>query len=258
MPKQHTHLTDEERFRFDLQGFLVIKNVLSPGECDQLWRLADEIWPETPEDGPFRRTGTISRWHVDFLNLIDHPKVLPYLIELMGSRLRIDHDYCIFMKKGATRNYLHGGPRLFETDHWYQYQDGRMRNGLTVATWVLSDANPGDGGFTCIPGSHKTNFLEFMPRDVAQFEREADYVHQPVLNAGDVLIFTEALIHGTATWTADHERRALLYKYSPPHSTWNIKPYDISAYPDATNQQKRLMAPPSVERHPPVVMKEDE
>ena len=146
MPKQHTHLTDEERFRFDLQGFLVIKNVLSPGECDQLWRLADEIWPETPEDGPFRRTGTISRWHVDFLNLIDHPKVLPYLIELMGSRLRIDHDYCIFMKKGATRNYLHGGPRLFETDHWYQYQDGRMRNGLTVATWVLSDANPGDGG----------------------------------------------------------------------------------------------------------------
>lgn len=257
MANERSHLTKEEQFRFDLQGYLVVRNVLSAEECERLWELADEVWPETPDDGPFRRTGSISRWHVDFLNLMDHPKVLPYLIELMGSRLRIDHDYCIFMKKGATRNYLHGGPRLFETDHWYHYQDGRIRNGLTVATWVLSDANPGDGGFTCIPGSHKTNFLKFFPRDVAQFDRDADYVYQPPLRAGDVLIFTEALIHGTATWTADHERRALLYKYSPPHSTWNIDPYDIGAYPEATEQQKRLMAPPSVERHPPVVMRQD-
>jgi len=246
-------MTDEEKFRFDLQGFLVIKNVLSPGECRELSDLADEAWPEQPGDGPFRRVFFVSQWHARYLDLMDHPKVLPYLIELLGSRVRVDHDYSIFTKKGAKPNPLHGGPRIRETDHWYHYQDGIMRNGLTVATWALSDAHAGDGGFVCIPGSHKTNFLKSLPRDVHRFERKADYVHQPELLAGDVLIFTEALIHGTAPWRPDHERRTVLFKYSPPHSTWAREPYDVAQYPGATDQQRRLMAPPAVEAHGRVV-----
>ena len=35
--------------------------------------------------------------------------------------------------------------------------------------------------------------------------------------AGSVIIFTEALAHGTLPWTADHERRALFYRYTPGH-----------------------------------------
>ena len=68
-----------------------------------------------------------------------------------------------------------------------------------------------------------------------------------------MLIFTEALIHGTAEWRADHERRTLLYKYSPPHSSWARDGYDPARFPDATPRQLRLMAPPSVEAHARVV-----
>ena len=60
-------------------------------------------------------------------------------------------------------------------------------------------------------------------------------------------------MHGTRAWQGAHERRALLYKYSPPHSTWRIEPYDLAKYPGASEQQKRLMAPPSVEKHEQVV-----
>ncbi|MCE2461800.1 MAG: phytanoyl-CoA dioxygenase family protein [Pseudomonadales bacterium] len=123
----------------------------------------------------------------------------------------------------------------------------------SVATWNLTEVGPGDGGFVCVPGSHKSNFLQHMPRDVARFERGEDWVVQPSMAAGDVLIFTEALIHGTAAWTADHERRTLLYKYSPPHSTWARRPYDPADFPEATDRQRRLMAPPSVEAHPRVM-----
>ncbi len=246
-------LTDEDKFLFDLRGFLVVKNVLSAEECAELIRLADEAWPRQPGDGPFRRLDGISSWGQPFVDLMDHDKVLPYLVELVGSRLRIDHDYCIFMRKRAGSNALHGGPWRYESDHWYRYHDGVMRNGLTVATWNLTDAASGAGGFVCVPGSHKTNFLPHMPRDVARFERDVDWLAQPPLAAGDVLIFTEALIHGTAQWTAEHERRTLLYKYSPPHSTWAKTPYDPGGFPDATSRQLRLMAPPSVQGHRRVV-----
>ena len=246
-------MTPEERFRFDLEGYVVVPGVLTRDECAELCELADQTWPRAPEDGPYRRLEAFSRWGKRFLDLMDHPTVLPYLIELLGSRLRADHDYTIFTQEGTDPHRLHGGPRRYETDHWYYYSDGIMRNGLTVATWALTDAGAGDGGFVCIPGSHKTNFLPDLPDDVRRLERLPDYVRQPPLRAGDVLIFTEALIHGSAPWRAGHERRALLYKYSPPHSTWRKEPYDIDAYPQATERQRRLMAPPSVEDHPRVL-----
>lgn len=245
--------TEEEKFRFDLQGFIVLPGVLTRAECTVLSQLSDTAWPRQPGDGAFRRTEAISRWGGEFLNLIDHPSVLPYLVELIGPRLRADHDYGIFMRSGADGQNIHGGPMRYESDHWYHYHDGVMRNGLMVATWVLNDAEPGDGGFVCIPGSHKTNFIDAVPREVLTQEYRPDYVIQPQLRAGDVLIFTEALIHGTATWRGSQERRALLYKYSPPHSSWAKVPYNLQYYPDASPQQKRLMAPASVEDHAKVL-----
>ena len=44
------------------------------------------------------------------------------------------------------------------------------------------------------------------------FERRPRYGLQPQLAAGDLPIFTEALIHGSMPWAAARERRALLYK----------------------------------------------
>ena len=38
-------MTPEEKFIFDLDGYLVVKNVLSRAEVDALNALADEAWP---------------------------------------------------------------------------------------------------------------------------------------------------------------------------------------------------------------------
>lgn len=64
------------------------------------------------------------------------------------------------------------------------------------------------------------------------------------------LIFTEALIHGTLAWTADHERKALLYKYSPSHSSWAKEYYESGEYVNPTEQLKRILAAPSVGGRP--------
>ena len=73
------------------------------------------------------------------------------------------------------RGGLHGGSHLRHSwsDHWYRYQDGLMRNGLTVITFFLTDAADGDGGFACVPGSHKSNYLDLLPPDVRNYSPSA-------------------------------------------------------------------------------------
>jgi len=242
-------MTPEEKFMFDLEGYIVVKNVLTPTEVAELNALADQIFT-AKKDQADRRTSQVSRWGAPAQALIDHPNMVPYLLELLGPKFRIDHDYCIFMTKGGRAGGLHGGEGDREADHWYKYRDGVMRNGLTVVTFFLAHANVGDGGFACIPGSHKSNFVDNVPADVRMFERRPHYVVQPAVEAGDALIFTEALIHGTMPWTADHERRALLYKFSPGHSSWASTYYNPDDYPNVTDQQRRIMASPSVGNRP--------
>ncbi|MEZ4863890.1 MAG: phytanoyl-CoA dioxygenase family protein [Caldilineaceae bacterium] len=245
--------TTEEKFIFDLEGYLVIKNVLTAEEVATMNATADAVFPRSEDTPAFRSQSNVSQWSTEFQRLIDHPKIVPYLLELLGPKVRIDHDYCIFMTKGGRAGRLHGGETEHEPDHWYKYRDGVMRNGLTVVTFFLTHANQGDGGFCCIPGSHKSNFALAVPDDVRTFARVPHYVVQPPVEAGDALIFTEALIHGTMPWTADHERRAFLYKYSPGHSAWSQNYYDPAAYPTVTDQQRRMMAPPSVGSRPDTV-----
>ncbi len=249
-------MTPEERFIFDLEGYILIKNALSPEEVGTLNTIADREFGQPYDETNFKRTSRVSGWDSACVNLFDHPSVVPYLLELLGPKFRADHDYCIFMKNGARQGGLHGGDGHATgraADHWYRYRDCVMRNGLTVCTFFLTHADVGDGGFGCIPGSHKSNFPKNLPADVRNNERSAHYVRQPAVQAGDALIFTEALIHGTLPWKADHERRALLYKFSPGHSAWSDNFYTADEFGDLTEQQKRVLTPPSIGQRPDTI-----
>ena len=118
-------MTGEERFKVDLEGYLVIKNVLTEDEVAEMNAFIDNG----------EMNGRPSLWGERFKNLIDHPKILPYLIELLGPHVRLDHDYAILMDAGDKRGGLHGGEDGGRAggnvgDHWYKYRDGVMRNGL--------------------------------------------------------------------------------------------------------------------------------
>lgn len=243
------HMTEEEAFRFDLEGYLVLKQVLSPDEVASLRAIASERSPAAQRPAYHRAFGA-SAWGASYAALIDHPKIVPYLLDVLGPKFRLDHDYCIVATTGGRDQDLHGGATGKNADHWYSYRDGVIRCGLTVVTFVLTPARAGDGGFCCIPGSHKSNFIDSLPRDVTTYRRMPDYVVQPVLEPGDVVIFTEALIHGTVPWAAEHERVAVVYKYSPGHSAWMGQYYDPAQYGDLTEQQRRILAPPSVGERP--------
>ena len=94
-------MNSHERFQFDLEGYLLIKGVLTDSEATALNTAVDDNFKTYPygEVVTGKETSLIS-WARAVKDLINHPTVLPYLVELLGPGLRLDHDYGMFMNKG--------------------------------------------------------------------------------------------------------------------------------------------------------------
>lgn len=256
-------MTHEERYLFDLQGFLVIEGVLTAAELAELNEAIDrrDPWSELanrPHTEHFNERklhiGPLLDWGAPFRRLVYHPRVLPYLREVLGDGLRLDHEYAIFMKPGAEGLRLHGGGAPYDPAQYYHYRNERIYCGLTVANFALTDSPPGMGGFACIPGSHKSNVA--CPPAIRNFEKPAACVVQVPMKAGDVLIFTEALTHGTLPWTAPFERRSLLYKFSPGHQSWSARYGHRQFAEEESPLLARLLEPPYHGRRPSVFREE--
>ena len=155
-------MNEQERYLFDLQGFLVVPDALSATEVDELNAIMDaKIDANVPADAnTYRFFGTLLDWGPAYRSLIDNPRVLPYLETIMGPNFRLDHDYADIIRagKGPIGTTLHGGAVPRHPAFFYDCHNGEMRNGLSVVAYNLKDVNPGDGGFGCVPASHKSNF----------------------------------------------------------------------------------------------------
>lgn len=230
-------MTDAEIYEFDINGLIVYRNMIPPEMVAKLNQVLD------------KRLVDHKAWTFDFIThdpifmeLMAWPKTMLIMREMIGEWFRLDHAYGIQMTKQTSdvKDNLHGGPRTDQGEHCYQWHQGKMYNGLVVVAYALEDVNPGDGGFIGVPGSHKANHKWFPPV-------ESHLVVNPTLKAGDMLIFTEALIHGTRQWRGANRRRSLLYKYSPGYSTWGPATIAENLVKHATTEfQKSLLRPPFV------------
>ena len=255
-------MTDEERYLFDLNGYLVIPNAVAPAAVARMNAYMDtQLHLDAAGKGSIRG-GNLLTWGPDFLALLDNPVVLPYLKELLGDTLRLDHDYAILMEAGGPGLVLHGGGTPYDPAQYYHCYNGRMYNGLTVVSYALTDIGPGQGGLAVVPGSHKANFR--CPDSLRHIEADSapnDLVRQVPMKAGDCAVFTEALTHGTFPWTGAHQRRSLFFKFSPGHLSWANRYYlnaesrldDANALDaELTDAQRALLAPPGVYQRRPV------
>lgn len=239
-------MNDHERYLFDLQGFLAVPDALSTDEVAALNALLEEKVAGLHEpDMRTHRFGRLLTWGEPYRNLVDNPRIVPYLEELLGAKFRLDHDYADIIRGGlgpigAT---LHGGATPFDPSQYYHYRDGHMYNGLTVVAYNLKDVNAGDGGFACVPGSHKSNFR--FPDDWRNLETLHPCVLPVTGPAGTAIIFTEALTHGTLPWRGQDERRTVFYKYSPHPLSWSARYYNADDYDGLTDRQRHILEPPN-------------
>lgn len=246
-------ISERERYLFDLQGFLVVPDAISPehrAELDaDVSRHLDAEVDQKATHHRFMSKGPLLGWGPAWRRLIDNPRIMPYLNEFISTEMRLDHDYADVIRAGGGHNGsgIHGGATPFDECFFYLHQNGRIRSALTVVAYALRDVGPGEGGFGCIPGSHKSNYptppgcLDFATPDACMATISA--------KAGSAIIFTEALAHGTAPWRGSGERRTVFYKYSPRTISWSSRYYRAADYTDLTPAQAALLEAPNARYH---------
>ena len=227
-----TAVTIEDRFLFDLQGCLVLRNVLSSADCSALLNALRHLealdypdrWMQSlPPGRSGRPTCETQIPHQTRLNglvrisdafdfLIDHPRVLPYLQEFVGEPQLIN-TWSISKDQGTPSGGWHRG--VPTTD--YSYRDQQIRSRMCNTVFFLTDNGPEDGCVVGIPGSHKSSF-DLTWRDYQGLDMPGAV---PVAGkAGDVLLFSEAMIHDGLPKTTPGTRSNIYFNYV--HAHYNV------------------------------------
>ena len=220
--------------------------MLSAEEIDQLNADYDRFHPSLGNP-PQERVACTDRhgntyegqrfWSKAYADLADHPTMVPILEELLGNprwghahqclpeelrpKFRLDHHNIHYRaplsaEEGAEA-YKNGAPHLH----------GGAENWHITAVYELKTVGPGDGGFGAAAGSQTpAGFarVRSMPGvgDAARAEwtdspwtrKHPDWlpevpIHRVEGKAGDCILFTEKMTHGTVPWEGSDERRTL-------------------------------------------------
>lgn len=237
-----TEMTDDERYLFDLNGYLIVRGVLSPDEiaaanaaidrhCGDMVQRNDIALRNAVQGtklygtGPGRKDlGRVLEWGAPdsdvFKSILAHPRLVPLFHGILGKGYHMDHlPFVIAQDKGAEGFQLHGGTIDCTTGAYnpalaYSCHRDTIRSALLGCNVMLTDHNSGDGGFCVVPGSHKSNFK--MPDGMVNGEKYAEFIQQPATKAGDVVLFSEGTVHGAMAWTPENrQRRVCLYRFAP-------------------------------------------
>ena len=194
-------LSLEEQHFFDIAGYALLPEVLSPSRVEQA-RIGVQSLAQTPSGGISLRRGDGSE--VELLNIIEAGGVLedamalqPVLRHLQaliwGRQFRLIASRARIRGVGSRGRLTQGGradPRRYA--RYRCGPEGEFRCLLVTCLIALDDTSAGDGAFCLIPGSHKC----YLPHPYAG--RALDEV-PPLLDlpltAGSAVVFTENVSH---------------------------------------------------------------
>jgi ectoine hydroxylase-related dioxygenase (phytanoyl-CoA dioxygenase family) len=221
-------IDEKEFYHWDLCGHLVLKNVMDDewlaAANEAVEQCSDQI--EVGGDASkgssvlagsgvpsLRGLFELPKPHCDpFRRMIAHPAVVHRLNWMMGSGFVFRNARAICSVKGTSGHGLHSGSDPATPVRAYAQQNGRTYCEAINVAWQLRDVTEADGGFVCIPGSHKARYP--LTEDLIQCNQTMDLVKHVEMEAGDVAIFLAAAqSHGAYPWKSDIDRRVVLMGY---------------------------------------------
>ncbi|CAG9565130.1 unnamed protein product [Danaus chrysippus] len=228
-------LTDEQKKFYKENGYIHLKKLIKDDELktlsqeydnlfrrknqqkiESLWVGGDDNFRES--DSPYTVKGihNLQYHHAVFGKLLYNDDLLDALEDVMDTK-----NIALHHTKAHFKPPEKGGSYPMHQDYpYFPYKNDSM-----VAAFIhLDPASPKNGGLFVYPGSHKLGPLEdFGPKEGSNFH----YVDQSkypiekaipvVAEAGDVVIFSYLLIHGSTPNTSDCPRRMFLAQYYDAH-----------------------------------------
>lgn len=208
-------MTDEQKFLFDVRGWLLLPGVLTEPEIaaikEHLLAGGDGF------SGPAQE-------------LLDHPAIVPILNEILSERPLADDTYNFRCESSFVTirkaGWQPGGtqvPHVVRPPQGsgpmnYRCNGGRIYSALTRVVWELNPVEEGDGGTLFLTGSHKAAF----PAPPSIQRPDSPLWETYSCPPGSVLFFTEALTHSGAVWTRpDRDRVAIFNCYNTINSKWH-------------------------------------
>jgi len=215
--------------QFHEQGYLLLRNVLSPEKVERLNAAIDEILAQEPQDAlAYNIYNSVER-HDEIASLIDEPALLPLMVQLLGYNIQLHISHLTIRKpnpqdaKTATQSFI----------NWHQDGPhpqfpaiGGVTSTYYIKTcYILSDMSQPDRGNTkIIPGSHNKPFHPDSQNVDDKLHNEIQICGSP----GDVFVFPQNLWHAGAPNRSEFTRRQLFLGYSP---IW-MRPIDYHTVSD--------------------------
>ena len=256
-------MTPEERYLFDLQGYLLVQQVLSVEMLGRLNTTINEMEfltdaeveamgiPRRPtESDTYARAGVSSGRLGDytcdilkhggvFEELIDWPPILSRVDAMIGDPYCLDAAILMSRHRGGAFRFHHGYAELLPYSE-YACSEGDFSCVSVKISYVLTDVGVEDGCFAVLPGSNKSNFQNPL---VGQIPDPDHPLVKPIpCRAGDAIIFSEDLSHGAVQNRGCRTRRTLFYSYAPVfHCSWEAMAETAPGFQErATSRQREL------------------
>ena len=222
-------LTEEEKWHYDLFGYLVLRQVVSPIEVERMLETANR-WFTDPDAAPEpvnvtqdEYSGVLNNVQYGdqiFERLSLNEKVMRVVMGLMWNRPRLFNCALVLQKQRpiseGEKERLHRDTSGFEfpdgfhnPHNDYQAGNGQIYSNFVNTAITLVDV-PTDNGFMCIPGTHKSRIKFPTTLDI---DNEWAPAITFELKAGDCLIFSPRLMHGAKFWKIDYPRRVVFNRY---------------------------------------------
>lgn len=193
---------EQARFEVETYGFTILADVLGSDEVRELRsigaRLDREIGTDFNFGGTARHLRNLVVCDPAYLRLIDHPRVLPLIEALLGSRIILGSLNSRIVRPGDGDQALHG-----------DVPGGLRRAGQPVmvnTVWMLDDWTEVSGATRVVPGSHR------MP-DEHPGDRHVPHVMRALASSGSVLVFDGRTWHGGGANHGQSDRHGLFGHY---------------------------------------------
>ena len=201
-------LTEDERKFLDAQGYLIIRDVLSPDQLKAFTSRLDELVKlESEEEGNIVHQEKGSRM---LENLIDKDPMFEVCITQPKVLAAIAHVLQKDFKHSSlnSREALPGdGLQRLHQDYGKLLKPGEWGRVACNSIWLIDDFNKTNGATRIVPGSHRN---EKAPKDVME-DTYAMYPEQIQLIAptGTVVVINAHLWHGGSKNESKASRHAM-------------------------------------------------